>query len=265
MSRIMQNGDIENELNKFNPVTLDAISGIRLMNRVEIKYVFSIRKLTELVTLLGRYYQVLEISKRRILPYSTTYLDTEDFLFYYQHIRGKSDRHKIRFRKYEATNETFLEIKRRTNKGRTLKWRIENNNASDSFDSQASRFIREHLPVGSTLVNPVLINRFTRITLAGFDLKERITLDFNITFSKPEKMEELSLPYPVIAELKKEAYSDSSNFKSLIKQLNIYPAGFSKYCVGSALLNDSHKKNMIKPKLLLLNKIENEYTRSDIP
>jgi len=259
----MQNGQIESELSKLDPISLDAISCIRLMNRIEIKYVFSSCKLAELINILAEHYKVLEIENLRILPYSTTYLDTADTLFYYQHVRGERERHKIRYRKYEATDESFLEIKKKTNKGRTIKWRIENQPVAGYFDTRASGFIQEYLPVSSTLVQPSLLNHFTRITLIGFELKERITIDFNISFSRPENNEWIALPYLAIAELKKETYSDSSRFKGLIKQLKIYPAGFSKYCVGSALLNDSLKKNMIKPKLLLLNKLENEYTRSD--
>lgn len=255
----MHNNDIKIELSKLNPVSLDSLSGIRLMNRIEIKYVFATRKLRDLVALLGKHYQVLEICNMKILPYSTTYLDTEDYLFYNQHVRGEFDRYKLRYRKYETTEESFLEIKKKTNRGRTIKWRIENNPVSGSFDYQAAGFINEYLPVSSTLVRPVLLNQFTRITLAGFELKERITIDFNISFAKPDTMELITLPYLAIAELKKEAHSDSWHFKNLIKQLNIYPSSFSKYCVGSALLNDSLKKNMIKPKLLLINKLENEY------
>ena len=259
MFYIMQYSYIESELSKLNPVSLDEMSGIRLMNRVEIKYLFTTRKLTDLVLLLGKEYQVLEINKMRILPYTTTYLDTEDSLFYNQHVRGQLDRYKIRYRKYEATRESFLEIKKKTNKGRTIKWRIENQLPSGFFDSQAYCFIKEYLTVSPDLVRPSLLNQFTRITLAGFKLKERITLDFNISFTRPDNMKSVTLPNLVIAELKKEPYSDSSDFKSLIKQLNIYPTSFSKYCVGSVLLNDSLKMNMVKPKLLLLNKLENEY------
>lgn len=255
----MQTGEIENELKRLDPVTLDALYSVRLMNRIEIKYVFTTAKLAELVNLLGKHYQVLEISNMRMLPYSTTYLDTADSLFYNQHVRGEFARHKVRYRKYVATDESFLEIKKKTNKGRTIKWRIENQPLSGAFDSRASDFIQKYLPVGSAYIKPALKNRFTRITMAGFEQKERITIDFNLFFSDPETEEVISLPHLAIAELKKEAYSDSSHFKSLIKQLSIYPTGFSKYCIGRALLSDTIKKNTIKPKLLLLNKLENEY------
>jgi hypothetical protein len=259
MFNTSQNSRIKDVLSRLNPVNLDSLSCIRLMNRVELKYIFETSKLEELVNLLGNHYHVLEINNMRILPYSSTYFDTSDSLFYYQHVRGKLSRHKMRYRRYEATAESFLEIKKKTNKGRTVKWRIENELLSGSFDTVASRFIQKHLPVSSTLVKPVLTNQFTRITLAGFELKERITLDFNLSFSDPVNKQEIALPYLAIVELKKEGASDGSQFKSLIKQMNIYPTGFSKYCIGRALLSDTLKTNTLKPKLLLLNKLENEY------
>jgi hypothetical protein len=46
--------------------------------------------------------------------------------------------------------------------------------------------------------------------------------------------------------------------------MSIYPAGFSKYCIGTALLNNSLKKNILKPKLLKIKSIENESFKSYI-
>ena len=70
----MQKSDIEAELSGLKPVTLDDITGVRLMNRIEIKYLFAAGKLTDLINLLGNHYHVLEIKNLRILPYSSTYL-----------------------------------------------------------------------------------------------------------------------------------------------------------------------------------------------
>jgi hypothetical protein len=261
MYKVMQNNDIERELGRLIPVGLDSISGAGLMNRVEVKYLFNSAKLAGLLNQLADYYQVLEIRNMRILPYSTIYFDTADYLFYYQHLRGELERHKLRVRNYGATDESFLEIKRKTNKGRTIKWRIENNRDSVSFDQNASVFIRKFLPVDSELLRPVLVNRFNRITLAGIELKERITIDFNITFSSiDDNPAEIALPYLAVAEIKKDAWSDSTPFRSLIKQQYIYPSGFSKYCIGNALLNTNLKNNNIKPKILYLNKLEYEYS-----
>ncbi len=44
MFNISQNSAIEDELGRLNPVNLDALSGIRLMNRIELKYVFETTK-----------------------------------------------------------------------------------------------------------------------------------------------------------------------------------------------------------------------------
>lgn len=257
----MHNGEMMTALSTLNPIGLDAIGCVRVMNRIEIKYVFSAGKLTDLIDLLDGKYKVLEIGNMRTLPYHTTYMDTPDFLFYNQHVRGELERHKIRYRKYEFTGDSFLEIKKKTNKRRTIKRRIVNNFKSGSFDDQAESFMSEHLPVKSTLLRPVLINRFTRATLIGLESKERITIDYNISFSDPTREVQTEMSYLAIVELKKEGYTECSHFNNLIKQLNIHPTGFSKYCTGNAILNDKLRKNMIKPTLLLLKKIENEYIR----
>ncbi|HUX57639.1 MAG TPA: polyphosphate polymerase domain-containing protein [Bacteroidales bacterium] len=257
----MNDTQIRNSLNSLVPIGLDSITSVRLMNRIEIKYVFPANKIGDLINLLDSKYKVLEINKLRAFPYLTTYMDTPDFLFYNQHLRGEFGRYKIRYRKYESMDSSYLEIKMKTNKRRTIKSRIENNLVSGTFDDQAVNFISKHLPVNSTLIKPVLINRFTRITLIGLDLKERITIDYNISFEELTRGGQAEMPYLAIVELKKKGQSPSSDFKKLIKLLNIYPPGFSKYCIGSASLNDLLKKNMLKPKLLLLNKIENEYNK----
>jgi hypothetical protein len=255
----MQDEQITSGLNKFRAISLDEVNCVRLMNRVEVKYLFQASKLPQLISLLADDYDVLEIENSRALPYKTTYFDTDDFLFYHQHVRGKLNRYKIRYRKYEITDESFLEIKKKTNKGRTIKWRVENIPGNGTFDTAATDFIGEYSPVSSADIKAKLLNTFSRITFASFRLNERITIDFRISFNSPGGGSGVFLPYIAIAELKKEVASDYSPFKSLIKQLQIYPSGFSKYCIGSALLNDSLRINMLKPKILLLNKFENEY------
>jgi hypothetical protein len=252
--------ETEAVLGRLMPITLEALGSVSLMNRVEIKYLLNFRKVPLLIDMLTDKYQALEIGDLRLFPYSSTYMDTAESLFYYQHVHGKFDRLKIRYRKYESTNLSFLEVKKKTNKGRTIKWRIEKK-ADDGFpDPQSSGFIGDLSPVTADSIRPVLLNRFSRITLAGIESRERITIDFNITFSDLNGNPGISFPWLAIVELKKESYSDSSYFRSLIKNVNAYPSSFSKYCVGRCLLNNSLKKNVLKRKLLLLKKLENEYT-----
>jgi hypothetical protein len=50
-----------------------------------------------------------------------------------------------------------------------------------------------------------------------------------------------------------------SPFAVVMKQMGIRCRRFSKYCMGSALIMDMPRKNLLKFNLLLINKIENEY------
>jgi hypothetical protein len=260
----MNDNEITAALSSLQPVSLEDIEGVTLMNRVETKYLFSASRLAELINSLDFRYKVLEISNLRVMPYTTTYLDTPDHLFYSQHVRGKLERDKIRFRKYESTGETFLEIKKKTIKGRTRKWRIENDPGSGTFNKSEINFINKHLTADTATLKPYLINSFTRTTLIGTESKERITLDYNISFSVPGSNRKVFMPYLAIAELKKDGHSNYSYFHNLLKDMHVRSTGFSKYCTGIALMDESLRRNMIKPKILLLGKIENEYIRSCI-
>jgi hypothetical protein len=257
----MHNELILRSLVRLKPVRLAAMDCVRFMNRTDTKYVFSASKLGELIENLNGKYKVLEIEKLKTQLYSTTYLDTPEYLFYYQHVNGHLERHKIRFRTYESTGESFLEVKTKTNKNRTIKNRLNNYSLSGTFDEITRRFIKEHSSVDPTSLRPVVLNRFTRATLISFATIERITLDFNLSFTDIDNGTRIEMPYIAIAELKKEGQSCSSPFNDNLKMMGIYPTGFSKYCIGSALLNDSLKKNRLKPKLLKLKKIEDESIR----
>ena len=257
----MCSSEIQTVLSSFKPITLGEMGEVTLMNRVETKYVFSTLKLAFLLDSLSENYKVLDIGTVRAFPYHTTYLDTPELLFYTQQVTGKLNRHKIRYRWYESTGVSFLEIKKRTNKHRTIKWRIKNNLSSDSPDGIASAFIREYINYSVTDLKPVLINEFTRITLVGLEHKERITLDYNLSFTSPEGNNSC-LPFLAIAELKREMHNGQTPVYKIMREAGIQPCSFSKYCIGSTFVRDMPRMNVLKSDLLLINKIENEYTRS---
>jgi hypothetical protein len=253
----MFRSEISTLLNSFAPIALKEMDGVMLMSRVETKYVFSAGRLPLLLEELEKDYKILEINTVRSFPYQTTYLDTPDMFFFVQQVRGKLNRHKIRYRIYESTGDSFLEIKNKTNKNRTVKWRIENC-LSPVFDKKALAFIGKYLPYETPDLKPSLVNGFTRITLVGKEVKERITLDYDIKFTIPEGSAS-ELPFLAIAEIKNERRSGYSPIGSSMKHFGIHPNGFSKYCMGNAILKEIPRKNTLKQNLLLLNKIENEY------
>jgi hypothetical protein len=251
---------IDTLLNSFDPVSLKEMDEVMLMNRQETKYVFSAGRIPALLEILSASYKVLEINKIRSMAYHTTYFDTPDMFFYTEQVRGKLNRHKLRYRNYETTGDSFLEIKKKTNKNRTLKWRIANCQIADSFDMEASEFIHDYLPYDSLDLKPVLINCFNRITLVGKEVSERITLDYGISFNIPGETAS-EFPFLAIAEIKRDKSAGFSPVGNSMKHFGIAPNRFSKYCMGSALVRELPRKNTLKRNLLLLNKIENEYIK----
>lgn len=251
--------EIKGLLKSIAPITLNEMDNVRLMNRIDLKYVLPVNRIADLLSRLEGSYRVLEINAERLFSYNTTYLDTSDYLFFNQHVTGRLERNKVRYRTYEATSTTFLEVKRTTNKNRTIKWRIENPQPDGSvYNEKANEFIDKHIPHSSSLLKPVLINRFKRITLVGSEMNERVTIDFDLSFSKPYGSF-TDLPFITIIELKKERTSERTAITKILKDLSIRPTGFSKYCIGSSILYDLPHINILKSKHLLIKRIENEY------
>ncbi len=253
--------EIINILDSFNSVRLEEIGKVLLMDRVDTKYLLPVNRIPDLLKVMQGRYRVLETGNNRVSSYTTMYLDTPDYVFFNQHVTGRADRIKVRFRSYDSTRNTFLEVKKKTRKGRTVKWRIESSLSENAFNESATEFIKTHIPFDPGILKPVLTNSFKRITFTGFETPERITLDLNLAFRSPEG-DGAGLPLIAIIELKSEGIAARSPFSRTIRQFSVYPTGFSKYCIGCAMLYDLPLKNILKPKILLLNRIENEHNGS---
>jgi hypothetical protein len=251
-------------VNSFDPICLGEMERVWLMNRIDTKYVMSVHRLPDLLSVLSRDYKILEMEGLRAFPYFTKYLDTSGFRFFNQHVTGRPVRHKVRYRTYLSAGTTWLEIKKRSANGRTIKWRIKNDLRSDGTpDPAACSFIEQYLPGGSQGLKPVLINRFERITLVGSEINERATIDFDISFTN---MLDNQLKYPCMAiiELKRDGRQERSPVADAMKALSVRSSGFSKYCFGVSELYDIPRKFILKEKLSLLKKIEYEYNRCRI-
>jgi hypothetical protein len=252
--------NINISLDRFDPVSLSEMECVGLMSRFDTKYMFPVNKLPDFLNLLSSDYKILEIGGGRAFPYSTMYLDTPEFLFFNQHVTGKLERHKVRYRKYESTGVSFIEVKRKTNKNKTIKWRIENEYNPQLMNESAAAFVSSYIGSPHSVLKPVLENRFTRITLVRFETHERITVDFDVNFRTADD-KSAELPYIAIVELKSESFICHSPFRSAIIKSSVRMSGFSKYCVGNAILLDVQKKNILKEKIIQLNKIKNEYSK----
>lgn len=233
-------------LESFPTIALEEMDKVRLMNRVDTKYVTTLPCLMHLLEMATGEYHVQQIGDRVNMPYYTCYFDTPDCDMFAQHQRGRKTRQKIRLRVYEDSGTSFIEIKNKNNKGRTSKKRM------PAFDGegimQYSDFIRSHSHYVPEFLLPQIRNRFRRITLVNNLMTERLTIDTDLRFSNPVTGLECSPEGIVIIELKREGDCHSP-VAGMLRELRIHPGGFSKYCVGMALTNGSLKQNRLKPKL----------------
>lgn len=242
------------DLTGFDKITLDEMGGIRLMKRIDIKYLLSVSQLRELLVRLSEYYYVQDVDGERFSPYATLYFDTPEYEMYHIHQNGKLNRLKIRTREYKSVSLCYLEIKTKSNKGVTKKIRIKNGDLSHIDGEQPSSFIHQNSPYKITAIEGKLQNSYTRITLVDKQKTERVTIDLDLRFNNLQTERKAYLPELVIIEVKKSAYSSSPALR-ILSALRIKPARMSKYCMGVALTDEAVKHNKIKEKIKLINKI----------
>lgn len=238
----------------FAPITLEQMSGVKLMNRTDTKFVTNMEKLRRLLLLAQQDYYVQEIDGERNLEYDTTYFDTTQFDMYNQHQHGHTNRQKIRFRTYCISGLQFMEVKTKNNHGRTKKKRIEVGDM-DLKDEEKRLFLGKHLRYGVDTLQPALNNHFSRITLVNKGKTERLTIDSGLRFHNMQSDEQLDMGNLVIIELKRDGQVFSPVLE-MLRQLRIQPHGFSKYCMGSALTGSDHLAvNRFKRKLIEVGKL----------
>ena len=243
-------------LSQFEPISLQSMGKVKLMNRIDTKFVTNIQRLLQLLPMLKDNYFVQAIDGCSLNGYHTVYYDTRDFSMYTCHHNGKKTRQKVRMREYQDTSDFFLEVKRKNNKGRTKKKRI-GIPGFESFDRlEAAQFLEKESWFRLDDLIPHLENRFSRITLVNKARTERLTIDTSLCFHNCVTGIERDLPGIVIIELKQDG-NYPSFVRPLLRELRIFPTGFSKYCIGCALTNPSLKKNRFNERLVMVNKLLN--------
>ena len=241
----------------FAPISLEQMSGVKLMNRTDTKFVTTTDRLNLLLQMAQNDYFVQEIDGERNLEYDTTYFDTTTFDMYNQHQWNHTNRQKIRFRTYCISGLQFMEVKTKNNHGRTKKKRMEVTDMNLAEQAK-SDFIGKHLRYGIDTLQPALNNHFSRITLVNKAKTERLTIDSALRFHNIVSGVDKDMGDLVIIELKRDGLVYSPVLE-MLRQLRIHPHGFSKYCMGSALTNPDLRVNRFKRKLIEINKILTQY------
>ncbi len=244
---------IPNILKAYHSLNLEGLQAAHLMNRVDTKFIVPASKLPQIISELIDQYSVLEINGHRIAPYQNLYFDTPQHSFYLDHHNKKEHRYKVRFRRYENTETTFLEVKKR-HKRRTTKERITVENLQSNLNKKEQFFIKKNMGEIST-IKPCLLVEYKRITLVNPSLEERFTLDLEVQFSTTQSK---NISHVVIAELKQKKLNKRSPAYQLMNKIKVRPCSFSKYCIGLVMLSkgSSIKYNNFKVTLLHLDKLK---------
>lgn len=248
---------INDRLREMQTITLQQMQDIRLMDRIDSKFVAPVSYLPILLSKMQSLFMVQEVNDTLITPYTTQYLDTDHLDLYLMHQNGKLNRQKVRIRSYVESDLSFLEIKNKNNKKRTRKVRISTCHSHidsvDDFEEEVS-FLEENSLFEYHNLQPVLANTFKRITFVNNNKSERITIDFDLAFDNYRTGINRNLEELMVLELKQDGWQHS-DFRDILLDLRIKPISFSKYCMGTMLTNPEVKYNRFKAKWAIINKI----------
>lgn len=250
----MTTHQFSNYINSLQGISLQELDGVALQNRIDSKYVLTREELHDLVPVILVNYKVLEIDGNRIFTYENNYFDTPDLRFYQDHHNGYTQRIKVRSRKYLETGASFFEIKKKEKVERTQKIRQPLNDILSRLDPARQALIAGFSRKAVDDLKVILSNSFKRITFVNNEFTERMTLDFNIAFSKDNTTQYLEDYY--VLEIKQPKSTNSEVVKQL-KSVGIRQQGFSKYVYGVLLLHPQIKKNNFLPLIKTLNKKTN--------
>ena len=233
------------------------MQSVKLMNRIDSKYLTTADQLPILFQKLQNNYKVQETNNLRLIPYRNLYYDTPDLQMYLAHHNKKLTRQKLRTRIYEATGEAFCEVKMKNNKKRTKKKRIAIE--PDLWDktlecNDIQTFVHPWLPYDLDTLRPTLQNAFQRITLVNKAGTERLTMDLNLEVYNWRTECSAQFPNLIIMELKQDG-NYPSFFKQVLLEQRIKPYRISKYCIGIVLTDPEVKYNRFKKKIRYIERL----------
>ena len=249
--------ELENILQSMSSISLEEMSAVKLMNRVDSKFPMNRETLLRMSSRWGAHFYVQEHEGQRIAHYRSLYFDTPDAITYTMHHNRRLRRQKIRQRIYVDSNLAFLEIKNKKNTGRTKKKRIPIpvEQWGDIYSTpESTDFIREKVWVTDQPLTPRLENAFQRITLVNKAKTERITIDFGIRFHNWLSGCDADVSDLVIVEVKQDG-TLPSKFKDFLRDARVKKKGLSKYCLGMLLTEEHLKYNRFKDKIRYVNKL----------
>lgn len=244
--------DLSSILSSFSPISLEEMDHVKLLDRIDTKFMIHEEQLPEYLAAVNTEYSLLRIKGELVHPYETLYFDTPDYNLYKMHHNGRRNRFKLRCRKYVNSGIVYFEIKSKTNTHRTIKKRMRVENIPETLGNKLNQYINEHTTGNFHDFVPVLRVFFDRLTLVNKQANERLTIDLNLRYQHDgieKKIEKIA-----IVEVKQEKHSISP-FRQLMKKRRQQNNYLSKYCLGLICLIKGIKMNRFQQKINELTKL----------
>lgn len=230
------------ELNRFTSIDLNQLNTqAELLRRFDTKYLVRIDQLPQLLVSLPQTTRVLENNGTRSTPYSTHYYDTAELHTYYDHLKRRRKRFKIRTRHYGNPQQGYLEIKIKKPRGQTekVRWGVDVSSIGDTLGIEQQDLLNDalmtaHYPPLAHQYSRTLTTHFLRTTLFEPASLERITIDSQLHASISERSLQLG-PHHAIVEIKSPTQVGHSH--RIFTHLGIRPVSVSKYCLAMTALH----------------------------
>ncbi|MET0164088.1 MAG: polyphosphate polymerase domain-containing protein [Vicinamibacterales bacterium] len=233
-------------LRSFDIAGTALIEARSLQQRVDRKYLLAADALEPLLARLRPGHCLLHAGEHGWARYENIYFDTPDRTLYHAHRCGRRPRYKVRIRHHVDRQLSFLEIKSKTNSGRTMKRRLAVLYGQNHLGAPEQQFIDTYAPTNSARLMPCVSISFLRLTLVGKGLNERLTFDRDVTFVGGPREERFSRV--VVGEVKQVVYSNHLGAVPALRTLHARETAFSKYCIGTLLVAPV-AGNIFKPTL----------------
>ena len=221
----------------IDPISLEELDRrAALQRRTDQKYLLRREGLEEILRELAGDHQALEIDGRRRFAYESVYFDTPDLRCFFDHVRDRHPRFKVRTRLYVDSARCEVEVKMSRAKDDTEKHSVGQDRADcGSITADGERLVSEVVDLDAPAeLRRVLRTEFSRMTLAAVDDPERVTIDLAIGLTGVSGGRAQLLDDHALIESKTR--DGDGRCDRILREHGIEPVTLSKYRLGVALL-----------------------------
>ena len=235
----MERDFVQEVIEGFTPINLQNFNATaNFLDRVDKKFLVHRNILPEILTEIQKDFYVLEIDWRTIFWYKSVYMDTDNYELYNAHANWDKKRVKIRNRQYTDSWITFFEFKQKDKKlTRKFRYQVQPN-LVDNIDKEWTRFIdwiyqslySKNIPE----LSPSLETKYKRITFAGKNSSEKLTIDMWLEF-QDIRSASWSIRFENLAIIESKSTSDNRRATEILEKFWIISQNqLSKYCLWVA-------------------------------